>query len=251
MTPMPPEVDIITAIFFDMNGTLRVREPYRETQEAVLARLQELLGYPEAALARWEDLVSRQKAYSTWARQASRQSSEEEIWTQWLLPEIPPDRIKPIAAKLMLAWSQRKGLTKPRPGADKTLRILKQRGYRLGLISNSMSTLDIPLFLKEFGWQEFFEVVVLSSVINIRKPAPEPFLEACRSMAVAPGQCAYLGNRVAKDLVGCKRAGFALGLLLEPDGGSRPEMVGEVFQPDLVLHSLEGLLEIFPGRLPG
>jgi putative hydrolase of the HAD superfamily len=194
----------------------------------------------------WEELTQRQKAYGDWAQEKLIQLSEAEIWSRWILPDYPPEKIEPIVAELTLAWSERKGHTIPNTGAEETLVELKRRGYRLGIISNTMSTLDIPRCLDAFGWKKYFEVVVLSSTLKIRKPAPEPFWEAARTLNVKPIHCAYLGNRISRDVVGCKRAGFALGMIIEPFGKPRPDEQDQPIAPDVVIHSLSELLEIFP-----
>lgn len=242
------DIHSIEAILFDMNGTLRMRQPAPETQRAAFARLRQLLGKPDVSDAYWEELARRQKAYSRWAQENLTQLSEAEIWTQWILPEARREKIEPVAAELMLAWAERKGRVIPKPGAGETLQTLKQRGYRLGVLSNTMSTLDIPRSLDAFGWSGLFDVVALSAELKVRKPAAGPFLEAARRMGIPPENCAYLGNRISKDIVGCKRAGFALGIVLEPADGPRPDELDQTAQPDIVVHSLSELLEIFPAR---
>jgi putative hydrolase of the HAD superfamily len=247
---MPPTLDIrsIEAILFDMNGTLRIREPHPETQQAAFARLRQLLGKQDASDAYWEELTRRQKVYTRWAQENLTQLSEAEIWTDWILPDAPREQLEPVAPELMLAWAERKGRVIPKPGAGETLLALKQRGYRLGVLSNTMSTLDIPSSLDTFGWSDLFDVVVLSAELKIRKPAPAPFLEVARRMGIPPLYCAYLGNRISKDIVGCKRAGFALGIVLEPPEDPRPDEQDQTVKPDFVIHSLPDLLNIFPAR---
>jgi putative hydrolase of the HAD superfamily len=240
-----PMTGNVEAIFFDMNGTLRIRESHEPTQRAAFSRMLELLGKEDASDAYWDELARRQKAYSHWAQERLIQLSEEEIWTRWILPEVPYGQIKPVAAELTLAWSERKGRAVPKPGVEETIVELKRRSYRLGVISNTMSSLDIPRSLETYGWKEYFDVVILSSETKCRKPAPEPFLEAARRLNIQPDRCAYIGNRISRDMVGCKRAGFAFGIILEPPGGRREDEQGQPIEPDAVIHSLSELLEIF------
>ena len=240
----------IEAIFFDVNGTLRIREQHEPTQRAAARRMLELLGKGDVSDVWWEELTRRQIRYSQWAQNNLLQLSEKEIWTRWILPDYPTEKIEAVASELMLAWMERKGRTVPRPEAEETLIELKRRGYRLGVISNSMSTLDIPHSLDAFGWKDYFEVVILSSTVKRRKPAPEPFREAARALNVEPGQCAYLGNRISKDVVGCKRADFAFGIILESPGGLRVDELEQTIQPEAIIHSLNELLDIFPERFP-
>ncbi len=243
-----PVGNAIEAIFFDMNGTLRMRDPHEPTQRAAIARMLDLLGKKDVPDGFWEELTRRHKAYSKWAQDNLLQLSEEEIWTRWLLPDAPHEQIEPVAAELTLAWSQRKGRTVPKPDAGETVLELKRRGYRLGVISNSMSTLDIPRSLDAFGWKDLFEVVIMSSAVKRRKPAPEIFWEATSKMNLEPSNCAYVGNRISRDVVGCKRAGFALGLIIEVEGKPRLDERDQPIQPDEVIHSLSELLKIFPMR---
>jgi putative hydrolase of the HAD superfamily len=245
--PKPVARDI-EAILFDMNGTLRIREPHEQTQQAAFSRMVELLGKENVSDVDWEELARRQKTYGDWAQENLIQLSEAEIWGRWILPDYPREKIEPIAAELTLAWSERKGRTIPTPGAKETLVMLKKRGYRLGIISNTMSTLDIPRSLDAFGWKEYFEVVVLSSALKCRKPSPEPFWKAARALNVDPVHCAYLGNRISRDVVGCKGAGFALGMIIEPFGKTRADEQGQSITPDVLINSLSELLNIFPVR---
>ena len=238
---MPSAVE---AILFDMNGTLRAREAHEPTQRAALARLQEWI---EREAIDLEELTRRYNTYRDWAQANLIPLPEAEIWSRWMLPGISSALVEPGAAELMLAWSERKGHTIPVNGADTTLTALRERGYRLGVISNSMSTLDIPRSLEAFGWKDYFDVVILSSTLRIRKPSPEPFLEAARRLHLPPGHCAYVGNRVSKDIVGCKRAGFALGLIIEPVSRTRLVQNDQAVTPDIVIHNLSELLDIFPG----
>ena len=240
----------IEAIFFDINGTLRVREQHDDTQRAASRRVLELLGKEDASDTFWEELTSAHMKYSQWAQNNLLQLSEKEIWSGWLLPNHPREQIEAVAAELTLAWMERKGRTVPRPEAEETLIELKRRGYRLGVISNSMSSLDIPHGLEDYGWKEYFEVVILSSVVKRRKPAPEPFWEAAHALKVEPNQCAYIGNRISKDVVGCKRAGFAFGIILEPPGGLSTDEREQTIQPEAIIHTLNELLDIFPERVP-
>jgi putative hydrolase of the HAD superfamily len=159
---------------------------------------------------------------------------------------MPREQIEPVAAELTLAWSERKGRIIPKQGAEETIVELKQRGYHLGVISNSMSSLDIPRSLVTYGWNEYFDVVILSSATKYRKPAPEPFWEAARRVKVELSRCAYIGNRISRDIVGCKRAGFAFGIIIEPPQGGRKDEQAQPTEPDAVIHSLSELLDIFP-----
>jgi putative hydrolase of the HAD superfamily len=235
----------IKAILFDVNGTLRSREPHTPGQEAASEYLLKLLGKSDASDNFWEELSRRFKAYSAWAQTNLIQLSESEIWTEWILPEIPKAQVAALADELMMAWLERKGRCIPNPGVEDSIQELDRRGYHLGLISNSMSTLDIPRFLTSQGWNKYFETLILSSVYKYRKPTPDLFLEAARRLQLEPSQCAYVGNRVSKDIVGCKRAGYALGIALKPSDMPLIDDQNTSVKPDFIIKSLSELLDIF------
>ena len=247
-TDIPTLARNIEAIFFDMNGTLRRREPHEPTRQAAYKRILELLGKEDEPDEFWEGLARRAQAYNQWAQKNLLQLSEKEIWTRWLLPGFSSDRIEPVTDELMLAWKETRGRTIPQPEAEAAIIELRNRGYRLGVISNSMSSLDIPRSLDDFGWRDYFEVVILSAIEKYRKPAPEIFRVASQAMNLMPAQCAHLGNRVSKDIVGCKRSGFGLGIIIEPPGTIPADQLDQTFTPDAVIHSLSELLDLFPGR---
>lgn len=236
----------IEAIFFDMNGTLRVRELHEPTQRAAFERILRILGKGEASQGFWDGLSQRYQAYGEWAQGNLTQLSESEIWSRWMLPDGISREAAAQADELMLAWMERKGRAVPKPGAREIIEELKKRGYRLGVISNTMSTLDLPRFITANKWNDLFEVVALSANIKSRKPAPDMFIHAAQAIQVHPNRCAYVGNRIAKDIVGCKRAGFALGVMLETAGMPRTDQLDQSVQPELTIASLDDLLNIFP-----
>lgn len=238
----------IEAILFDMNGTLRSRQFHEPTMRAAEIRFLRLTGLPAVPDGFWDELSRRQKAYSAWSKENLRTLTETETITRWILHDLPPQQVGPVASEIMLALGERKGRHVPRDGATRVLHELKRRGYRLGVISNTMSTLDIPRSLESFGWKDYFEVVILSANFRFCKPSPEPFLEAARLLGIPPGSCAYLGNRAAKDIAGCKRAGYRLALLLESPKGSQLDEGDQSPIPDFSIHDLGELLAIFPGR---
>ena len=73
-------------------------------------------------------------------------------------------------------------------------------------------------------------------------------MEAIRILEIDPGKCAYVGNRISKDLVGCRQACFGLGIFLETPENPQSVEVDLPIQPDLVIRSLSELLDIFKVR---
>ena len=96
------------------------------------------------------------------------------------------------------------------------------------------------------GFFDYFDPIVLSSEYGRRKPDPSIFYYAARMARVPTGSCVYVGDKVNRDILGAKRAGFKLAIQIihsydtgEPDLGATP---------DAIIHSMTELIPII-GRV--
>jgi len=91
----------IEGILFDMGGTLRstVKKSSPETEEAIRG-IVELLGVDIPINEFSENLLERAKAYKDWTDQKLVELNEQDLWTQWMLPDWPVERIRPVAVQL-------------------------------------------------------------------------------------------------------------------------------------------------------
>jgi HAD superfamily hydrolase (TIGR01509 family) len=71
-------------------------------------------------------------------------------------------------------------------GAGELLRQLKQRGTPIGLVSNSPLAF-VQRSLEIVGFTDHFDVVLSAHEVAAPKPAPDPYLEACRRLGVEAG----------------------------------------------------------------
>ena len=239
-------VQKIQAILFDMGSTLRHRIPEPGDEQRARAKVKELLRSQDDAL--FDELNRRFGVYARWAQERMCELPEIEIWTRWVLREYPAEQIAPIASQLGFAFRERNGRSVIKPDANATIEALSRRGYRLGLISNTTSAIDSPDTLEQAGMSKYFETMILSTVCGIRKPSPEIFWLATRAMNIDPACCAYLGDRISRDVVGSRNAGFAMAILIEPLGKPRLDEQDQTAKPDKVIHELSELLNIFPSR---
>ena len=78
-------------------------------------------------------------------------------------------------------------------GAGETVAEIRQKGYRLGIVSSGNSS-RVNREIKEFGLAGFFEVVICHEQIRNRKPHPEGIGIALQQLGVAATQTAYVGD---------------------------------------------------------
>jgi HAD superfamily hydrolase (TIGR01509 family) len=71
-------------------------------------------------------------------------------------------------------------------GARELLHALRRRGTPIGLVSNSPLAF-VQRSLEIVGFSERFDVVISAHEVAAPKPAPDPYLEACRRLGVEAG----------------------------------------------------------------
>jgi HAD superfamily hydrolase (TIGR01549 family) len=91
------------------------------------------------------------------------------------------------------------------PDAKRTLRTLRERGYGLGLISNTHWRILKDL-REEF--EELFDVVTLSYEHGHAKPHPSIFLATLNRVGVDPDDCLHVGDDPIADIQGARGVGM-------------------------------------------
>jgi FMN phosphatase YigB (HAD superfamily) len=242
--PNPAEID---AVFLDVGNTLRIllkEEPHRAAARKEIACLVGTDQNPDEFVA---ELDRRYKVYRKWAFEQMVEAPEKELWTRWLLPDYPAEKIASLSAPLTFQFRQSMGRRVVAEGGIETVIELYKRGYVMGIISNVITEREIPDWLEEDGLTKYFKSVVLSSVFGKRKPNPAVYLEAARRAEVPVERCAYVGDNFARDVEGTRNAGFGMIIIL-PDKEDKYLVTTPEQTPDIIIHSLRDLLEIFPPR---
>jgi HAD superfamily hydrolase (TIGR01509 family) len=71
-------------------------------------------------------------------------------------------------------------------GARDLLERLKSQGTPIGLVSNS-PLIFVRRSLEIVGFESIFDIVISAHEVAEPKPAPDPYLEACKRLGVEPG----------------------------------------------------------------
>jgi len=239
----------IEAILFDMGGTLRYTTRRTPAEQAQLyEQMMALIGARQPVEDFSSMLGERAHAYKQWAGKTHVELKESDLWTRWMLPDYPPESIAPAAVQLNQLFREAQGRRIPFPETPEVVTELFRRGYRLGLVSNTTSSVEVPAMLRELRLSGLFETVILSAVAGVRKPSPGLLLEAAARMGVATQKCAYIGDRVDRDLAAAREAGFAAAVIIDQ---AQPECIAVEntgLTPDAVIDNLRDLLALFPAR---
>lgn len=122
-----------------------------------------------------------------------------------------------------------------------TLERLRDAGYRIGLVSNTMWPAKYHhLELQRFGLQPYFDHTAFSSDVGIWKPQPGIYLLSLDALGVAAAEAVFVGDMPAHDIVGAKQVGMRA--VYKQSVSFRPDGV----EPDAVIEQLSelpGLIE--------
>ncbi len=82
-----------------------------------------------------------------------------------------------------------------------------QKKYRLGIVSNAQEAFTMPE-LGMYGLDRYFEAIVLSSQVGVKKPNSRIFARALGSLNVKPSEVVMVGNDMMSDMMGASRLGM-------------------------------------------
>jgi HAD superfamily hydrolase (TIGR01662 family) len=213
---------MIKAIFFDLDGTIRLNEPrgtdvFTEhaarlglrVREDDLLRAMRWEHYYWANSHELKDDVKELGRLSDehWLRYAHRQlvalgASAKEA------AELAPQ----INDYMLAAYEPRSVVPQELPAI---LEALTQAGIQLGVISNRERPLQEVL--TDIGLIKHFPYSLASGEIQAWKPDPQVFLHACKAVGVEPAESVYVGDNWFADVVGAKAAGLTP-VLYDPRG---------------------------------
>ncbi len=236
----------IEAIFIDLGNTLRILIKDPEHMARARQKIVELVGTDEDPAAFVAKLDERYKIYRKWAFENLREAPESEMWTRWLAPDFPAERITPLGPELTYQFRQSMGRRVVVNEGREVVEELQRRGYALGIISNLIGTREIPEWLEAENFVPYFKTVVLSSVLGIRKPDPAIYLEAARLAGVEPARCAYIGDNLKRDVTGARAAGFGKVVIMISPERLMEETITDENRPDVIIPEFINLLDVFP-----
>ncbi|HLX25966.1 MAG TPA: HAD family hydrolase [Candidatus Cybelea sp.] len=93
------------------------------------------------------------------------------------------------------------------PGAIDVLRSLRERGIKLGIVTNGLSETHREK-IAVLQISEYFDAIFLSDEVGMVKPDPLLFAHACRTLGGAPAHAAMVGDRYDRDIRGAIEAGL-------------------------------------------
>jgi putative hydrolase of the HAD superfamily len=239
---------ILKTVFFDMGGTIDTFGFNREYRIENVHYIRDCLAQVSNAV----DISDEQLAdyittgafdYLRWNMTTNIELKPAEIWSRFFLKGIPvsESELTPIAEELAFLYETKLYHREMRKEIPIVLAKVKDMGFRIGVISNTQSLNQVRYNLQQYGILDYFDPIVLSSEYGRRKPDPAIFYHAARLVGEPTGACAYIGDKINRDIVGARRSGFRLAVQIKHkyDDGIQDEGAC----PDAII---ENMMELIP-----
>lgn len=235
----------IRAIFLDLGGTFRIVEDNLPYKTEARRRIAELCGTELEAEAFHSLIENRYDGYRDWALKYMCEAPEDMLWTRWLAPECDKALLERNAVELTYELRKAKGERVVVKNGIETVKTLVSRGYKVGVISDLIGTIEIDEWLDRDGLRPYFCTVQQSSVTMLRKPHPAIYFLALRESGVRPEESVFIGDNLERDIIGAKASSFGATIAVEYPGAKKLKLTAENM-PDGIIRSFEQLLDVFP-----
>ncbi len=131
--------------------------------------------------------------------------------------ELAPTAVEATGTAFVRAWQQHVSLD---PDARPVLEVLKE-SKTLALVSNFDDPPHVRSLLADLGLSPFFDAVVISGDVGVKKPSPEIFSHALRRTDLRPEDVVHVGDTDA-DLAGARSANLRPILIRRPRADDDP-----------------------------
>jgi len=244
----------LQAVLFDMGGTIETYWFDRDFRIRNVHSIRHCLAGADIGLCLTDeqlaDVITRGvKAYHRMKMDSMVESPAVKVWSEFILNDfkVPEEALAPIAEELAFLYETRLYQRVMRPEIPEVLEQIRRMGLKIGCISNTQSLGQVPYNLQKYGIAEYFDPVVLSSAYGRRKPDPSIFHHASRLAQAPAGACAYVGDKITRDILGARRAGYALAVQIRHSFDEGEEDTG--CTPDAVIEDMRDLLPILDETL--
>jgi putative hydrolase of the HAD superfamily len=183
-------------VLFDLDGTLFDRD----------ATVQALVGAQHAAFA---PALAGVAATDYVARVLELDEhgfrNKTEVYATVVRELALPDRLAGELAEDF--WRRYRHHARPFADASSTLRALRRRGLRTGLVTNGRAVTQNGT-IDALEIRELLDTISISEAEGVRKPNPRIFAQAVERLGLEPAECAFVGDHPEVDVAGARAAGL-------------------------------------------
>ncbi len=206
---------MIRGVIFDLGSTLIYSE-HDHNWAVILPRMRsDLLAHLQGAgyaLDAQAFLNKISAKYAEFDRQ--RQTDWVEYTTTWILSATleelgaPPPTPAVLDEALKAYYAYSESFWRPMPGVHETVRQLAADGLKLAIVSNASDDGNVQRLIDNAGLRGYFDPIVVSAAVGIRKPNPKIFERVLSQWELQPAECVVVGDTLGADILGAQLAGM-------------------------------------------
>ena len=197
-------------IFFDLDHTLW---DFETNSRIALREVYETLGLESKGVSSFEAFISiyEKENDRAWRLYRNGEMTKEVLRTirfgnALAKFEIRDEELNEQMAVHYLELSPYK--TALVPGTMELLDYLKTKGYPLHILTNGFEEVQ-GVKMKESGLAPFFDHVITSEFIGVRKPHPKAFLGSASHVGAEVEKAFMIGDNLEADVLGAKNVGMS------------------------------------------
>ncbi len=184
-------------------------------------------------------LAERKAAWERASQEGREVLAQESLRMALSKIEAPPVTTALLEAAIKVFFGPEEELYQCYPDAVETLKLLKGRGYKLGLYSNATDDPLIQRLVNRNGLRPWLSPTFSSAGCGWRKPRREAFALIADRWGLDPSQVAVVGDTLKADILGAHQAGMA-GILAAMDEAPSNEANRQI-RPAAVIKGLAEL----------
>ncbi|ANP66934.1 hexitol phosphatase HxpB [Vibrio alginolyticus] len=189
---------MIYAAVFDMDGLLIDSEPlWKEAEKQVFSSVG----------VQVTEVLSKQTATMT-TGEVTRFWYERNPWQEKSLEEVENAVVDKVEALIIEKGCELEGVTE-------TLKLLKEKGFKIGLSTNSPYQL-IPIILNKLGIASYFDAISSSDDVEQGKPEPDVYLLTINKLGVDSSNCIAFEDSYS-GMLAATRANIKTVVIPQPD----------------------------------
>jgi putative hydrolase of the HAD superfamily len=119
---------------------------------------------------------------------------------------LPDEAVLRDALSAMYAVSE--VFWKPKANMHAVLNQLSGSGYQLGLLSNAGDEANVQRLIDKVGIRDYFDPILISAALGIRKPDPRPFQQILEEWTLPPESVVMVGDLLEADILGAQQTGI-------------------------------------------
>lgn len=131
------------------------------------------------------------------------------------------------------------------------LQLLRNSTYKVALISNCSRSVEEVLQspnleIDSRPFSQFFDTVILSYIVNMRKPDTGIYMKALNEMGVLPAECLFIGDGNDNELFGAHEAGMTTFQIQRPEHHYSPNTTVDRDSVNYMIEELDELRVFLP-----